>query len=199
MLQTNTFQGIIITDTIHSYYIFSFTCGEIEWSGQGFETAIVGYNSNADYFDNHPANGFPDIGQIISCTRHVIPQGKRRKRQAPGGGAPANLIPANPDVQAAVAECNQLAQFDQQNIPDINNVRGAVGTVLPINIMDPNLLPHCPPTRPQAEISPEFREFTDVTRDCFQSKKSFIPSFITNPSLQRPYEFISVCCYSPDG
>ncbi len=80
--QTNTFQGVLVTNTTASFYGFSYGCGDLQWSGQGFETAIVGYNSHADYFFNHPANGIPDIGQIVSCTRQIIPTGGRRKRLA---------------------------------------------------------------------------------------------------------------------
>ena len=49
-LQTNTFQGILITDGSHSYTVFTYRCGSMEWSG----SATIGFNADNDLFQNHP-------------------------------------------------------------------------------------------------------------------------------------------------
>ena len=188
-MQTNTYQAIIVTNTTQSYYIFSFTCGNIQWSGLGFETAIFGYNSHGDYFSNHPANGFADIGEIVSCTRQIIPARRRKKRQnAMVDGALANLIPANPQVRMNVARCNGIADFDDVNIPDIENI-----VLLDGRMEDPlSQVPHCPPTRAQIDISTLFESFPEKPGDCFRSRNVYEPE---GQDLQRLYVFVSVCCY----
>ena len=179
----------MVTNTTASFYGFSYGCGDLEWSGQGFETAIVGYNSHADYFFNHPANGVADIGQIVSCTRQVIPTGGRRKRAAgvTGLDEPANgAMPCNPDVTANAERCNGLAVLDQQSITDAENLMDFQGSSIF------QVLPPCPPTRALVELSTKFVNLADDMRDCYQSTMMFEP-FIQGGF--RPYQFVSVCCY----
>ena len=186
VIQTNTFQGVIVTDYVYSYYAFSYTCGDIEWSGQGFDIASVGYNSHGDYFSNHPSNGFPDIGRIVSCTRRIIPQGGRMKRQADNnGGGNANEMPANEDMQQAIDNCLNRRVDDATTIMDVNG-----------NVVDiVSMLPDCPRTRNQVVNGAEFRAFPEQP-GCFRSIDSFIPDRnAPNPQLTRRHEFVSVCCY----
>lgn len=178
---------------IQSYYIFSFACGDIQWSGQGFETAVLGYNSHGDYFSNHPANGFPDIGQIVSCTRRIIQAGRRRKRQDDGNvmisGDTANPMPANPEIQINVERCNGIANFDDVNIPDITAL-AIFDEETAVNVV--NEVDHCPPTRAQIDISTLFIGLPEKDGDCFRSRMIYTPD---GETLQRDYNFISVCCY----
>ena len=188
VFQTNTFQGVIITDSVHTYYVFSFTCGEIEWSGQGFETAIVGYNSNGDYFINHPTNGFSDIGEIISCTIHTLSEGRRKKRQNvmnPDGTIPAGECPADQAIQERKQSCIELALSDDFFIENFDDLKD-------FNNQDWTILSKCPQTKDKLIISPEFKPFLLQTSDCHRSKKPFVPG----GSVQRHYEFVSVCCYN---
>ena len=107
-----------MTNTTASYYGFSYGCGDLEWSGQGFETAVVGYNSHGDYFLNHPANGVADIGRIVSCTRQVIPTGGRRKREAPviDMNGVNGAMPCDDDIREKIEMCNGLERIDEQNM-----------------------------------------------------------------------------------
>ena len=174
-----------MTDTITSYYAFSYSCGDIQWSGQGFETAVVGYDSRGDYFHNHPANGFHDIGQIVSCTQ---PQGEQRKRRNdPGNGGTVGQMPANPTMQEAIKECRSQAQ----NSPDVNTIRDRNGNI--VDIVD--MLPPCPRTRTEVAGSVMFRLFPDGNGDCFQSRINFQPDPLANPNVVGNYRFVSVCCY----
>ena len=188
-MQTNTFQGVLITDTIQSYYVFSFTCGEINWSGQGSETAIVGYNSKGDFFLNHPANGFADIGRIISCTRYMIPEGGRKKRQTGNtAGAPSGTCPADLATQEAKQICRLIAEADDESFENIDLLEDNNGQTWQI-------LSQCPPTKSQLAISTEFEPFCCQEGDCYRSKNAFEPQ---NTNI-RQFEFISVCCYDAIG
>ena len=53
-MQTNTFQGTLITDGIESYAVFTYKCGLMEWT---FNGATIGYNADGDYYQNHPNTG----------------------------------------------------------------------------------------------------------------------------------------------
>ncbi len=184
---------MLVTNTTLSYYGFSYACGDIEWSGQGFETAIVGYNSHADYFFNHPANGIPDIGQIVSCTRRIIPTGRRRKRQIEevdltGDGEPAyGAVPTSEEVKGTAERCKGIAGADEASITDPNNLMDIRNRL----IFD--ILPACPPTKDLAEISALFECLNDLTRDCYRSTMFFEPFSLGG--FLRPYRFISICCY----
>ena len=192
-MQTNTFQGVIVTDTVRSFYIFSFTCGEIQWSGQGFETAIIGYNSNGNYFYNHPANGLPDIGRIVSCTRYMIPdRGTMTQQIFEQMGAPSGACPADTAIQMAKELCHNIANLDDASFTNINTLRDR-------NDESWTVLSKCPPTRVQLEISTEFNSFSSQAGDCYRSKNTFVPTAISGNPLIRPYEFVSVCCYERNG
>lgn len=181
-MQTNTYQGLIVTDTVSSYYAFSYTCGDIEWSGQGFEIAVVGYNSHGDYFDNHPANGFPDIGRIVSCTREIIPQGGQRKRRsAQGTGGSAGSMPCNVTKLAARMACMTLTMLTV-------NV-----SMIGVDVV--GMLPRCPRIRVAAAGDPTvFIPF--IQADCFRSVEVVRP---ISPTLQQRFDFVSVCCYDDSG
>ncbi len=60
----NTFQAIAVSNGTESYALFTYKCGEMEWSDQ----AVIGYNggSPTDYFFNHPLSGTDDA-QTIAC------------------------------------------------------------------------------------------------------------------------------------
>ena len=179
LLQTNTFQGIIITDNINTYAFYSYSCGAIQWSGQGFETAIAGYNSFRNYFSNHPANGFADIGRIISCTRQVAANQNRRKRAAGNNGAAGCPMPANPNVQQALIDCcqsftNDGKQYSADNLD-----------------MAQRLVPACPPIRAQIGVNPMFEA---QQNNCFLSRTDVVINGLVQPGLFR-----AQCCYQTSG
>ena len=196
-MQVNTYQGIIITNTIFSYFFFSYTCGEIQWSGLGFETAIVGYNSKANYFGNHPANGFEDIGQIVSCTRQVNSGRKKRNAGSTGNGITECVMPVDADLLIARQRCKEVADADDRNIPDINSIFDMTGNR--IRVVDQ--VPMCPYSRSLALLSVGFQAFPELDGNCFQSVATFKPDIRANIrlGLQRVYTFASVCCYNALG
>ena len=174
-LQTNTFQGVITTDVIRSYSVFTYVCEEMEWSGQN---ATVGYNSNGDYYDNNPGNGLPDIAQIISCT---IPEDGRKKRQIVQNGGQASPLPLNFTMAQAMKQCTDIAVVDDISIMNISQ------------LMLYNELPECPSTRTRLGISTEFEVFTPQQGDCH---RSIVMTDTVTPTSNKRINFVTVCCYA---
>jgi len=50
VVQTNTFQGILITDGSLSYTVFTYHCGSMMWSG----SATIGFSADDGFFQSHP-------------------------------------------------------------------------------------------------------------------------------------------------
>ena len=48
--QRNTFQGVVITDTIKTYAVYIYRCNDIEWS----DGSVIGFNAGGSFFANHP-------------------------------------------------------------------------------------------------------------------------------------------------
>ena len=61
-MQTNSFQGILITDGAYSYTVFIYQCGHMEWSD---EPTVIGFKTNS-YFQNNQYSG--NYAHDISCT-----------------------------------------------------------------------------------------------------------------------------------
>ena len=49
ILQTNTFQAVLVTDGTNSFAIFIYGCGDLEW-GSG---ATIGFGAGFELFSNH--------------------------------------------------------------------------------------------------------------------------------------------------
>ena len=62
ILQTNTFQAVMVTDGVNSYAIFIYRCGDLEWSGG----ATIGYGASSEMFSNHRLSGTFFI-TVIGC------------------------------------------------------------------------------------------------------------------------------------
>ena len=52
-VQTNTFQGILITNGTGSYTVFTYECGAIGWGGG----ATIGYKAAESFYQNHALSG----------------------------------------------------------------------------------------------------------------------------------------------
>ena len=103
LIQTNNYQGIIVTDGISTHAIFTYICGEMQWSSLGNgNAAVVGYNSGTGFY-NHPLSGFTLIGDSISCTVNTIRRQKRQnKRQTTNI---ALLLPADKNLKKLLSNC----------------------------------------------------------------------------------------------
>lgn len=68
-VQTNSYQGIVITDGIESYALFIYQCGAVSWHG----SATVGFNAGGTWFENHPLSGTRNVASVacLNSTRSV--------------------------------------------------------------------------------------------------------------------------------
>ena len=66
-MQTNTFQGVVITDGSQSYAVFIYKCGLLQWSGldRFYRHAVIGYNMKGQFM-NHPFSGF-GVATNVAC------------------------------------------------------------------------------------------------------------------------------------
>lgn len=60
-VQTNTFQGIVITNGQQSYTLFTYQCGQLEWSGG----AIIGFTAAGNVYQSHDLSG--TYARNIAC------------------------------------------------------------------------------------------------------------------------------------
>lgn len=64
-MQTNSYQGIVITDGTDSFAVFTYQCGAMTWSGN----ATIGYNAGGSQFENHPLSGSSNT-ESIGCMNY---------------------------------------------------------------------------------------------------------------------------------
>ena len=65
--QTNTFQGIIVTDFSRSFSVFTYYCGDMSYSNG----ATIGFMTRDGLFANHPA-GTRTHAEYIDCLNDPI-------------------------------------------------------------------------------------------------------------------------------
>lgn len=52
-IQTNTFQGIVVTNSFQTYALFTYECGKLQWSGN----AAIGFKANSRFYGIHSLSG----------------------------------------------------------------------------------------------------------------------------------------------
>lgn len=68
IVQSNTYQAIVITNGMESYSIFTYNCELMEWPGL-WVYATVGFNARGDYYSNHPLTGLSNVHRIACANR----------------------------------------------------------------------------------------------------------------------------------
>lgn len=103
-----------MTNGLSTYAIFTYICGEMEWSSFGTNNpAVVGYNLGSGYFYNHPLSGFLSIGESISCMIGTRRRGKRQNEMQT-----TNLelsLPVSQALRVKFERCRRAAAFDNSN------------------------------------------------------------------------------------
>ena len=62
-IQTNAFQGIIVTNGNESYAVFTYKCGTL--SNSGIRTnGTIGFNSDGNYFRNFQLSGTSKLNEV---------------------------------------------------------------------------------------------------------------------------------------
>ena len=174
--QTNTYQGIILTDRANTYFLLTYTCGDIEWSSIGDEAAVVGYNAQSDYFFNHPASGFSSIGDAVSCTS---PRNKRQEKLSVF--TIGKRVQVNKELVRDSVKCMAFYTVDTEDISEeqLNNE------------IIPNVEP-CPCNSRQASQDKRFQP-QPSKENCYTQ---IVPLKVrTNAQV---YTFVQQCCYDPE-
>ena len=58
----------MVTDTITTHVIFTYECGEMEWSRSGSNAAVIGFSAGGQYYHNHPLSGTTYIRDAVRCS-----------------------------------------------------------------------------------------------------------------------------------
>ena len=206
-MQTNTYQVAIVTDHLKTYPLFTYVCGQMEWTAtRSGKHAVVGYNGRGDVYHNHPASGFRFIVDEIACNQRISAS-RKRQIQTPAsttntsfgaysvsgesgvGGTP------NPNFITCLTFINE---YDAQEFEPFRN-----------KLMDAHrMISPCPPTTSQAARDYRFFQQPNTT-DCYisilsegvTSQSTFCQNPASNPFIgQNPggpsYSFTRQCCYS---
>ena len=125
LFQRNTFQAIIITDSIETYTVFSYNCDFLQWTGY-WRHAVVGYSVqtaysflNFDRYVNHPLSFRSSVGNI-AC--------QNMADNIPWSNIVYKIGESNVTTQQLRAQCRKMYQKDIQTFP---NLPGARENLLP--------------------------------------------------------------------
>ena len=163
---------MIITNGIHTYYIYTYTCGEINWSTIGGESAVVGHNAHKKKFSNHPSSGYSSIGEAVSCTFATAEESPQMTVTSSGE------VEVDPATEQAILECSLYEQTVKNEITP---------AVLETEIL-PNVLV-CPPTVKQADLDENFHGDPNNANCRLQA----------SPFEYKQYSIVQQCCYDASG
>ena len=71
-LQTNSFQGVVVTDGQQTFVVFTYNCNMLQWSGRPSAEAVIGVNvgvgieGNFPPFQNQPLSGRSEV-PTVAC------------------------------------------------------------------------------------------------------------------------------------
>jgi len=63
--QTNSYEGLVITNRTESYAVFTYLCGALSWHGN----ATIGFNAGGTLYKNYPGSGSSSV-HSIACTNY---------------------------------------------------------------------------------------------------------------------------------
>ncbi len=165
----------MISNVYRSYGIFTYGCGDIQWSsitnGRG---AVIGYNAAANYFFNHRSSGYTFVGNSVSCTARIS---QREKRQVSRGNVVVT-VNGNARLQDLVQRCIEIQNADQ---------------LVDFTGLNLHLLYTCPATRIQAdEDNARFRPQENLKFPCYLSM-NIIEGY--SPLSNEVVSLTQQCCY----
>ena len=160
-----------------TYIIFTFTCGELQWSGRDSEYSVVGYNSRGDFFSNNIANGYENIADSVSCSVQVVNSKQRRSTHAIINNH-VEKLEADGELAKQLRKCNEYILTDRTTYPGLNLII--------------KNLPQCPLSNNQVRKDLLFQYDTMKTGStCYRSKVTY-----TTQSSLLGGVFVQQCCYN---
>ena len=172
---------MIVTDGLSTYIIFTYICGEMQWSSLGTNNpAVVGYNAGDGYFYNHPLSGFSSIGESISCTIESRTRSKRQTVMQTTNSIDMPL-PVSQTLKMNIERCRQAFDRDKPNF-----------AVVKLDAVVSQLEP-CPCTLNQAKNDVgRFLKFSDnPLSQCYLSTPIDFSLIVRSATLTQQ------CCYNP--
>ena len=183
----------MIVSGIEAYTIFTYMCGDIQWSTIGTESAVVGYNAGGEYTYNVHGSSFSSIGELVSCTVSTNAQSKRETSQS----ELTFQMSINFAIKVEHKKCNTSIYADEVLVNS-----GGCSCLDGFSCLDgcnpnqtvPELEP-CPCTLQQADKDCRFTrdKFISPNKMCFIQK---IPH--TCQEYYTRVAFVQQCCYNPD-
>ena len=110
-LQENTYEGVIISDGIRTYAVYTHHCDLLEWAGFG-NNAVVGYSLRGTYFANHPLSGLEEV-EDIGCLN---------QSRSDWTNLVYRLSVSVDDLQIQRAECMKFYDEDIELFGDISKI-----------------------------------------------------------------------------
>ena len=168
IIQTNTYQAVVITDGTTTFVQYTYLCDEMQWTKSGNKFAVVGFNLHGRRTNNYLRSGYPTVDGIASCpdshltkrSSHVghigIGQQQIIEIGAPNHSGDSNdtivNMPCDPNVIGCI--CKTLIKGDEnmttQETIDIINSR----------------IPSCPPSLTDDGMMTDSRFFL-VESNCY--------------------------------
>lgn len=176
---------MVVTNNIRTFVIFTYICGEIQWSALGRNrAAVVGYNARGDYYYNHPSSGFSAIGNSVSCTFQL---GRRQTRQAIPDSMNSMLeLPTDSVTSQIRQSCLSAINDDEVFLFENRNLQELA------NMLDP-----CPPDL--KKVRDDFGRFIPQPGD-FPSSICYVSARpISLQMLTGRIALTQQCCYYVNG
>ena len=172
---------------LKGYVIFTYQCGDIQWSnlnGRG-ASAVVGYNAGEEVFFNNEASGFPFVGDIISCSSIFENRLTRRQTNTGGNSFVYGMSSLCGSVlTGASTSCSCLIQSDENAFYSGKHPMTIVEDFSP-----------CPSTRMQATEDARFDFQGDfpLETECYVRQDNY--SFFEDLT-GRTFQVYQQCCYN---
>lgn len=175
--QVNNYQAIIVSGVVRAYAVFSYICGEMQWSSVGAnDLAVVGFNAAGPFngvndelsFKNYRLSGLPNVGVTISCEYEPV----------------TNLIIRLPSTEAQRRKLECIQQLKR----DMDILQGETTYT---ELAD--MLTQCPCSRDQClqDEARFIRQESITDRECY---------ITTNPiEMQIGEQYLTItqqCCYT---
>ena len=176
-----------MTDTFRTYAVFTYKCGDIQWSGLNQnQGAVIGFDAEGNYFGNHPLSGSSSIGEAVSCTFDI---NKRRKRNAQQTGQVCDLTSNQLAVTGNFAmECRRIGRQDISLFLKLfgQDHERDLGTF--VNMFDP-----CPSTMTQ--INNDLGRYIKQASDTITGVECYVSG---KPIVRLSLNLTQQCCYLTD-
>ena len=171
ILQTNTYQAVVVTNGTRTIVQFTYLCNGMEWSNSGNKFSVVGLNLYDDRQHFHSENYGGSGSSVINNNVGNCPDSHVRKRNM-------DMEPTGYSVacEGDSCICLNLIGFDETVFKD--------ATVFE-NIS--NTIPSCPTTHSKADDDPRFVQHDTKRMNCF--------IWVFYERYNR-YSFTKECCYS---